>query len=117
MSSIALLRLTIGISFLVACYQAIVFHLGSQTTEEFEKLWGLTFLGLLTFWVDTDSQRWPQIYRPSFDIGLFMYLIWILYLPYYLIRTRGRLGWLWLLGLIVLLYLGTLMQWVVYAAS
>lgn len=117
MSSVALLRLTIGLTFFVSIYQALLFYLGTQTSEEFEKLWGYTFVGLLAFWVDTDSRNQPGIYRPSFDIGLFIYLIWIIYLPYYLIRTRGRSGWLWLFGLGVLVYLGTLLQWVVYAAS
>jgi len=46
-----------------------------------------------------------------------IYQALLFYLPYYLIRTRGRIGWLWLLGLVVLNYLGVLLQWVVYAAS
>jgi hypothetical protein len=101
----------------VAMYQATLFYLGSETSEVFEKAWGYAFVGLLAFWVDTDSRGRDNIYRPSFDLGLFIFLVWVLYLPYYLIRTRGRLGWFWLLGLCVLGYLGLLLQWAIYAAS
>jgi len=116
MSSVAILRLIVGVSWLVAIYQATLFYLGSQTSEDFEKVWGFAFVGLLAFWVDTDSRDRSNIYRPSFDLGFFIFLLWVLYLPYYLIRTRGRLGWLWLLGLGVLVYLGVLLEWAVYAA-
>ena len=117
MRSVSILRLTIALTCVVSIYQAVLVYLGIQTTDEFEKLWGFAFVGLLAFWVDTDSRGRLEIYRPSFDIGFFMFLMWIFYLPYYLVRTRGRRGWLWLFGLILLAYMGTLMQWVVYAAS
>ena len=116
MSSVAILRLIVGISWLVAIYQATLFYFGSQTSEAFEKVWGFAFVGLLAFWVHADSRDRINIYRPSFDLGFFIFFLWVLYLPYYLIRTRGRLGWLWLLGLGLLVYLGVLLQWAVYAA-
>lgn len=115
-SSAAILRLIVAVSCLVAVYQAALFYLGSQTSQAFDKAWGFAFVGLLAFWVDADSRDRSNIYRPSFDLGFFIFIVWIFYLPYYLIRTRGRLGWLWLLGLGVLVYLGTLLQWAVYAA-
>jgi hypothetical protein len=116
MSSIGIL-LIVGVSCLVAIYQTTLFYLGYETSETFEKVWGYAFVGLLAFWVDTDSRGRSNIYRPSFDLGLFVFLVWVFYLPYYLIRTRGRLGWLWLLGLCVLVYLGMLLLLAVYAAS
>src|SRR5262245_51110467 len=106
MSSVAILRLIVAVSCLVAVYQAALFYFGSQTSQDFERIWGFAFIGLLAFWVDADSRDRSTIYRPSFDLGFFMFIAWIFYLPYYLIRTRGRLGWLWLLGLGVLVYLG-----------
>jgi hypothetical protein len=117
MGSALILRWTIGISVAVAVYQAVTFYLGLQTSAEFGKVWGYAFTGMLAFWVDEDSKRRPEFDRPSFDIGLFMYLAWLVYLPYYLLKTRGRNGWLWILGFLLLGFLGALLQLAVYAAS
>ena len=117
MGSTYILRWTIGVSVVVAFYQAGTFYLGLQISAEFEKVWRYVFAGMLAFWVDEDSKKRSGIDRPSFDIGLFIYLAWLIYLPYYLLKTRGRRGWLWILGLLVLAFLGVLMQLVVYAAS
>jgi hypothetical protein len=117
MSSTTILRLTVAMACVVGLYQAFVFHLGSQTSPGFEKVWSCVFAGLLAFWVDEDSKDRKETVRPSFDIGLFIYLVWIVYLPYYLLKTRGRSGWLWLAGLVLVVFLGTVLQWVVYAAS
>ena len=100
----------------VALYQAAVFHLGHQTSANFEKVWSLVFPLLLASWVDEDSRARPEVYRPSFDIGLFVYLVWILYLPVYLLRTRGARGWLWIAGLLALAFLGTMLQWAIFLA-
>ncbi len=117
MRSAALIRWIVGTSVVVALYQATVFHLGYETSVEFERVWGYVFPFLLAFWVEEDSRARPEIYRPSFDIGLFIYLIWILYLPFYLLRTRGANGWLWIVGLFSLAFLGSILQLAVYAAS
>lgn len=117
MHSAVLLRLTVGTSVAVALYQATIFHLGYETSEEFERVWGYAFPLLLAFWVDEDSRGRREVYRPSFDIGLFIYLIWILYLPFYLLRTRGKNGWLWIVGLILLVFLGTILRLAIYVVS
>lgn len=114
--SVALLRWTIGMSVLVALYQAIALYRGYQPSREFQQLWAYVFTFLLAFWVDEDSRGRPEIDRPTFDVGLFMYLVWVLYLPYYLLQTRGSKGWAWIAGLFALAYLGTILQVVVYAA-
>jgi hypothetical protein len=114
--SVALLRWTIGMSVLVAVYQATAFSQGYQPSQEFQRIWGYVFVLLLAFWVDEDSRGRPEIDRPSFDVALFVYLIWVLYLPYYLLQTRGSKGWIWIVGLIALASLGTILQWIVYAA-
>lgn len=101
----------------VALYQATAFHHGYQASDDFERAWGYVFALLLAFWVDEDSRGRAEVYRPSFDLGLFICLIWIFYLPFYLVRTRGVRGWLWIVGLFSLAFLGTLFQWLVYAAS
>src|SRR5688572_24702238 len=107
MSSARLLRLIVGIACLVGIYEALVFYLGADVSPQFEKTWFLTFGILTACWVDADSHDRPDIYRPSFDFGFFIYLAWIVYLPYYFVRTRGNHGWLWILGLAGLALLGT----------
>jgi len=44
-------------------------------------------------------------------------LIWILYLPFYLLRTRGKNGWFWMVGLFTLAFLGTILRLAIYAVS
>ena len=101
----------------VALYQAAVFYQGRQTSDEFQKVWGFVFPTLLAVWLEQDSRGRPEIYRPSFDLGLFMYMAWLLYFPFYLLRTRGAKGWLWILGLLSLAFLGVILQLGIYAAS
>lgn len=117
MRSVILLRWTIGMSMAVAVYQAATFRLGYETTAQFQRVWSYVFPFLLAFWVEEDSRARPGVYRPSFDIGFFMCLIWIFYLPFYLLRTRGARGWLWIAGLFALAFLGTILRLVIYAAS
>jgi hypothetical protein len=104
-------------SVLVAVYQAAAFYQGYETSEDFQRAWGFAFGVMLAFWVDEDCRGRAEIYRPSFDLGLFINLVWIFYLPFYLLKTRGKKGWLWIIGGFLLVYLGTILQWVVYAAS
>jgi hypothetical protein len=101
----------------VGLYQAAVFYSGAYTSDGFERVWSFVFPLLLAVWVDEDSKKRPKVYRPSFDMGLFMCLIWIVYLPFYLLRTRGKRGWLWIAGLLLLAFLGTILQWGIYAVA
>jgi hypothetical protein len=113
-SSVNLLRLIVALSCIVAAYQTFIFYIGLETSDYFEELWNFSFVGLLVTWLYIDSENRPEIYRPSFDYGLFVFAAWVFYLPYYLIRTRGRSGWLWVLGLAVLAFLGPLLQLAIY---
>jgi hypothetical protein len=112
-----LLRWIVGVSVAVALYQATVFYLGYETSAEFERVWSYVFPFLLAFWVEEDSRDRPGVYRPSLDMGLFICLVWIFYLPFYLVRTRGANGWFWIAGLFSLAFLGTILQLAIYAAS
>ena len=116
MSSVSILRWTIAVNCIISIYQAVLFYHGLQASLEFDKASGFVFASLLAFWVDADSRNRPEIYRPTFDIGLFVYLFWMVYLPYYLIRTRGRAGWLWIVGLAAMFFLGYLLSMAVYVA-
>jgi hypothetical protein len=117
MRSVALLGCTIALSVAVGSYQATMFYLGYYTSTEFEKVWSYVFPLLLAFWVEEDSRGRSEVYRPTFDMGFFMCLAWIIYLPFYLLRTRGPRGWLWIAGLLSLAFLGTILQLGIYAAS
>lgn len=114
MSSAVLLRVTIACACFVGVYQAFVFYLGSFTSTRFETTWSVVLAALLAFWVDEDSKAHPDIPRPSFDYVLMIYVFWIVYLPYYLLSTRGRAGWLWIAAFAFLALLGWILQWVVY---
>jgi hypothetical protein len=101
----------------VAAYQAAAFYQGYQPSADFHWLWDFVFALLLATWVDEDSRGRTDVNRPSFDLGLFVCLIWILYLPWYLLRTRGAMGWFWIAGLLLLALLGPILQVLIYAAS
>jgi hypothetical protein len=116
-SSINILWLTVVLSCIVAAYQTYLVHIGLETTDDFEELWNLSFVGLVVTWLYVDSKNRSEIYKPSFDYGLFVFVAWLFYLPYYLVRTRGRAGWLWGVGFIVLAFLGPLLQLLIYVVS
>lgn len=65
------------------------------------------YVFFLVLWIDADSKERPYIVRP-FDYGLFLYLFWLPYLPYYLWRTRGAIGLLMLTGFLLLFSLDLL---------
>jgi hypothetical protein len=61
----------------------------------------LTYAGFgigVAWWIHADSRRLGI--RESIDQGWLVYLVWPLFLPYHLFKTRGGRGGLTLLGLI-----------------
>lgn len=115
--SIALLSVAVAMGVAVAAYQVAAFCQGYEPSADFQRLWGCVWALLLAIWVEEDSRGRPEVDRPSLDLGLFMYLIWIFYLPYYLLRTRGSRGWFWIAGLFALAFLGAILQLLIYAAT
>ena len=63
-----------------------------------------------------DSKSYPAIYKP-FEFGFLVYIIYPLYLPYYLWRTRRFVGLLFFIAFVVLFCLGSLAQALSRAAS
>jgi hypothetical protein len=57
-----------------------------------------------------------NVFRP-FEYDYLVFVFAPLYVPYYLVRTRGALGIRWLLALLTLFYADYLLQWLLYAAS
>src|SRR4030095_15647917 len=115
--STAFLSMVVAMSVAVAAYQTAALYQGYESSADFQRLWGFVFVLLLATWVDEDSRGRSEVDRPSFDIGLFMCLIWILYLPWYLLRPRGPKGWLCIAGLFALAFLGAILQLLIYAAT
>jgi hypothetical protein len=103
----------IGGSALVAGFEALAFARGSELTTPITTVWPLVFLVLLALWVTEDSKAHPEIQKP-FDYGFLVFMFSLLYLPYYLWRSRGAVGLLWLTGFVALYSLGWLAQWAVY---
>jgi len=113
------LRVTLALGVAVAVYRAAAFYGGAyEPSAEFDRLWGGVFALLLAAWVREDSRGREDVALPSFDLGMFVFLIWILFLPWYLLRTRGKKqGWLWIGGLFALAFLGPVLQLLIYFAN
>ena len=103
-------------SALVAGFEALAFARGVEMTTPVVAAWPLAFLVLLALWVIEDSKAHPEIQKP-FDYGFLVFMFSLPYLPYYLWRSRGAAGFLWLAGFVGLYFLGWLAQWVVYLLS
>ncbi|HEY7643211.1 MAG TPA: hypothetical protein VH814_26010 [Steroidobacteraceae bacterium] len=115
--SIVLLGVVIAMSVAVAVYHVAALYHSYEPSADFYRVWGYVFALLLATWVDEDSRGRIEVDRPSFDIGMFMGLFWILYLPWYLVRTRGAKGWLWIAGLLALPFLGWILHLLLYVAT
>jgi hypothetical protein len=115
--SFVVLGVVMALYVAVAVYGAAAFYHGYQPSADFYRLSDIVFPLLLAIWVEDDSRGRPEVTRPSFDMGLFICLIWVLYLPWYLLRTRGPRGWVWIAGLLGLVFLGPILQLLIYAAS
>ena len=96
--------------------EAAGFFRAEEGSHPAVEIWSLAFVVFLAMWVREDSQRYPGVYRP-FDYGQLVALYWLPYLPYYLLRTRGLVGVAWTAALLVLAFLGYILQWVVYFAT
>lgn len=105
----------IGLSAVVGGYEALLFGFGRAAGAPFQAIWSLVFLLLLIIWVDLDCRHRKDIYR-SFEYGFLVFVFWLPYLPYYLLRTRRAFGLLWLIGFLMLFYAGYFLQWLVYLA-
>jgi hypothetical protein len=73
---------------------------GVYLASDFEPNPGLTLLytfgsiWIIGWWLMTDSRK--RGVKCVFDMGLFLYLAWPFFMPYYLVKTRGVKG-LWVI--------------------
>lgn len=98
----------------VAAYETAAFYQGYAPSAGFLRLWAGVFAGLLAIWVQEDSRGRPDVSLPSLDLALFMFLMWFLLVPWYLLRTRGPRGWLWIAGLFAAAFLAALLQLLIF---
>lgn len=115
LNSKVLLCALVMLSLTVGAYEAALFRAGYHAGLRFQATWSLVFLVLLVLWVDMDCRKRKNIYRP-YEFGFLVFLFWLPYLPYYLLRTRQAWGLVWLIGFAMLFYCGYWLQWIVYLA-
>ena len=109
----SIIIILLSLSLLIAVYDLILFINSIPPTDYLQTCFGFVFLVLVVMWVDLDSKEQNSIYRP-YDYGFFIFIFWIPYLPYDFIKTRGIKGFGILIGLIGLLNLGLIFQWIYY---
>jgi hypothetical protein len=86
--------------FLVAGQTVKGAYLASETAPPpaFTLLYPLGLLWSVGWWLREDSRR--RGVRWVFDMGLFLYIAWPVFMPYYLLKSRGAKGLLTMLGFI-----------------
>jgi len=112
-----ILFVLIILSIVMGGYQGFLYTEELGLSQALYMVWGFVFLVLLVLWVDSDSKAFPSIYKP-FEYGFLVFVFYIPYLPYYLIKTRGVVvGISYLLGFVLLFNIGFILQWLIYWAS
>lgn len=77
--------------FLLLTQVARAFYLsrGVEPSLAFEYINNYGLLWLMVWWLKEDNKRYRIGWLPQLDLGLFLSMIWMLFLPYYLFKTRG----------------------------
>jgi hypothetical protein len=103
----------LGTFFLLVNVGAALYGVaGLSPSEGFAFLNYVGFGLAIAWWIHSDSRRLGI--RESLDEGWLVYLVWPLFLPYHLFKTRGARGGLTLLGLIGLYVLTYALGLLVY---
>lgn len=96
-------------SILVGSYELFLYTSGLANPGAVSLTWKIIFIVLLIIWLDLDSRPRPDIYRP-FEFGFLILVFWPVYLPYYLVKTRKIKTMIILPAILILLFLGDLLQ-------
>ena len=111
------LLVLITLSVAMGVYEGFLYIKALEITEKLYFVWGIVSAILLALWVSEESKLHPSIYRP-FEFGYLVFIFYIPYLPYYLVKTRGvAIGIAVLLGFLLLFNIGLLFQWLIYLVS
>jgi len=112
-----ILIVLIALSILMGAYESFLYSKEMELTLFLGFIWGFIMIILLVLWVDEDSKNYPEIYKP-FEFGFLVFIFYIPYIPYYLIKTRGAIkGILYLIGFVLLFQIGWFFSWLIYLVS
>jgi hypothetical protein len=112
-----ILAILIVLSMIMGGYETFIYIKDMEITRSLNYVWGFVYIILVALWVSEDSKSYPHIYRP-FEFGYLVFIFYIAYLPYYLIKTRGFVkGIAYLVSLFILFNIAWLLQWPIYWAS
>ena len=100
--------LVIGISIL---HYAVMGYAGDYPSREAENLMSWAFALMLAHWCLADAKR--RGYHRPYEFGAFLFFLWPVVLPAYLLHTRGWRGLPLCAGLFVL----ALLPWLSGAAA
>jgi hypothetical protein len=70
--------------------------LGGEPPPAYLLLYSVGFLWIMGWWLQQDSRKRSVAW--VLDMGLFLYIAWPIILPYYLVKTRGLRGLLYVLA-------------------
>ena len=106
---------TLLYTFVVISQFTYGLYLGAQTEPPsiFVLLDWICMLWIFGWWLRSDSRK--RGVAPIYDLGLFLYVAWPIVLPYYLVKTRGTKGLLFILAFAAV-WLGAAMLGAIVAA-
>lgn len=114
--ALTILITTVCLAGLAGCADAALYHRNGEGAERLSLVWTPVFRILVAMWIEADSRGHPEVYRP-YDFGFLIYAMWPLYLPYYLMRTRGCWGLAWFMGFAALYLLSWALKLVIWVAA
>ncbi|KLV08937.1 hypothetical protein ABT56_01660 [Photobacterium aquae] len=112
-------RMIIFLLFLSINYtivQVILNTNGEVVSDTSDSLWGFIFAISIAIWAKKEAAI--KNYGPPFNFGAFMFFVWPIILPHYLIKTRGSDGiimYLGFLGIYLMPFLSGLVAYVYLA--
>lgn len=98
--------------FFTNILNVLYFAYDFQPSAIFELLSALGFWMILCWWLMEDSKKYG--FQWFLDIGFFIYIAWIILIPYYLFKTRGLRALITILLFIGILVSGYLLSLIVY---
>jgi glucose dehydrogenase len=97
----------------------VVFFTEEWPAEHLTTVYQLVIILLSVIFVERENRRFQHVYHP-YELGLLIWIFWPVFLPYYLVKTRGKIGILMFGGLIAILLVqsAVFLVWdVLYAQS
>jgi hypothetical protein len=105
-------RWTISAGLAIVClYVAysvfVIFFTEFWPADHLTRLYNLALILLSIIFFERENRKYEYIYHPH-EFGMFAWLFWPFFVPYYLVKTRGAIGALIFVVLIALLIVQSL---------